>query len=286
MPPRLQVTCDGPAWETMPANVQAGQPGDRRRTLRAALLTSYETPDSAVLVEDLLPESLGLERPFAEESGDARYLFFTELDRGLKALKGNLSVFCSANLASEHGKQAYPWLFRYMRCYGVGKTGPATQHAKLWLLHWASYEDEEEALEIVVSSCNLTHDALRGQMQAGWRAVIPLGAPSAGRQQRWGILPDFLDELGRASATDASSVVKRWIGLLSRAEAPEGTLKAWIFRCRLALDPTPPRGFPSCRAGGRDRLAGPGPNGQPARCAVARGSAGAKAGNRPMPGRR
>jgi hypothetical protein len=224
MPPRLQVTCDGPAWETMPAIVQANQPVGSRRTLRGALLTSYETPDSAVLVEDLLPEWLGLERPFAEESGDARYLFFTELDRSLKALKGNLSVFCSANLASENGKQAYPWLFRYIRCYGVGKTGPATQHAKLWLLHWAAADDQDETLEIVISSCNLTRDALRGQIQAGWRAVIPLGSRSVSRQQRWGGLPDFLDALGRASAADGTGVVRRWIGLLSRAEPPGGAL--------------------------------------------------------------
>ena len=224
MPTKLQVACDGPAWETMPAAIQGSRHDGNRRTLLGALLTSYETPDSAVLIEDLLPEWLGLERPFTEEPGDARYLFFTELDRSLKALKGNLSIFCSAGLASELGKQSYPWLFRYLRCYGVGKTGPATQHAKLWLLHWISKNDKDEYLEVVVSSCNLTRGALRGQVQAGWRAIIPLGDPSAGRQKRWGILPDFLDELGRASADDAASVVKRWIRLLARAEPPEGAL--------------------------------------------------------------
>ena len=107
MSPR-EVNCDGPSWETIPSVVRGGAGDGHRRTLRSALLTSYETPDSAVLVEDLLPEWLGLARPFAEETGDARYLYFTELDRAPKALQGQLSVCCSVNLGSEGGRQAYP----------------------------------------------------------------------------------------------------------------------------------------------------------------------------------
>lgn len=213
------ITCAGPAWREVAAVPQGGYCHAGKSHLLNALLTTYEMPDSRVLVETLLPEWLGLERPFVQDSSDGRYLFFAEIDRALKALRGHFDIFCSPDLDSEVTTQAYPWLFRQLRCFRVGRAGPAVQHAKLWMFHWGG---PEEFLEIVISSCNLTSDALKGQLQAGWRAKMPLeDSPSRERLRRWDVLPAFLDALARSSADDAKSVAKRWATLLARATPPD-----------------------------------------------------------------
>ena len=215
-----EVHCVGPEWKAVPELLQAQAPENETRGLRDVLLTTYDPPDSGVLVEDLLPEWLGLERGFGDKATGNQYLFFSELDRALKRNKGKLNVFCSNNGPGEEARQPYPWIFRYVRCFRVGKNAPAVQHAKLWLFHWADEETQEETLEIVISSCNLTRDGLRNQIQAGWKAVAQVGRSSQARLQGWGILPDFLRELARASAGDSLRPIERWIKLLARAEPP------------------------------------------------------------------
>jgi hypothetical protein len=221
MPQADFYQCDGPEWTNAGAILQGPRRSGRVRRLLGALLTSYEIPDSAVLVESLLPEWLGLERPFTEDTADGRYLFFAEIDRALKALNGCLTVFHSPDAApSDRARQSYPWLFRHIRCFQVGRTGPAVQHSKFWMFHWIDDESSDQHLEIVISSCNLSADALKSQIQAGWRAEFLLGKESQGRLHAWGMLVPFLEALGRSSAEGAMTIVQRWVRLLSRAEAP------------------------------------------------------------------
>ncbi|OSI20477.1 hypothetical protein [Bradyrhizobium canariense] len=116
------------------------------------------------------------------------------------------------------GDSAYQWIWRSIRQLTVGSDGRAVQHSKLWVLHWSS-PDGPDYLEIVVSSANLTLAALKGQLQAAWRALIPLSSKrSDARLSTWGILPSFLRELA-VSAGDVQNLVP-FLELLARGECP------------------------------------------------------------------
>jgi hypothetical protein len=230
------IECSGPAWTNVNAIIERPYRHNSRRRLLGALLTSYELPDSVTLVETLLPEWLGLERPFSEETSEGRCLFFAEMDRALKALHGHLAVFHSADAAPrDQFHQGYPWLFRHVRCFQVGRTRSAIQHSKLWMFHWID-SNGKKSLEMVISSCNLSADALRGQIQAGWRVELPLlGSESRERRRAWGVLPPFLESLGRSSAEGATSIIKEWVALLSRTQPPENALLAASVPGRYSL---------------------------------------------------
>lgn len=194
--------------------------------LKAALFTTYDRADERLLVEHLLPLLLKLTR---EPDGEAseRQFFLLELDGRLKQLHDKIVVISStvreeAATTDEQQCGAYEWIWRCIRHLTVGRQGKAIQHAKLWLLHWGAADgDGQEHLEIVVSSSNLTLAALKGQLQAGWRACLPLHPKRADtRLREWGVLPEFLGQLG-SSAGDEQRLVE-FTELLARADCPEG----------------------------------------------------------------
>jgi hypothetical protein len=202
------------------------------RRLRAVLLTTYEQPDPDVLVEEFLPQWLGMERGAADLGTDEneRLAFYWELDRRLQPLRGHFAIFSS----SRHElSERNHWLWRYVRLLSVGRKVRATQHSKLWMFHWGGIIDPEkdapkstqELLQIVISSTNLTSDALKGQIQAGWSAVLTLEPRhSEVRLKQWGILPGYLRALGQSSGEDGERHLHYWKQLLTRAEPPPGAV--------------------------------------------------------------
>lgn len=207
------MSVDFPLWQLpFSSSLQEGL-GE----LRAALLTTFEPPDADVLVEDVLPGWLGLSRD-AAESGPERTTFLVDLQRRVKSLRGRLAVFSSSR---PNGGRSH-WLWNDVLLCTVGSCGPVVQHAKLWLLHRGPGEKQGETLEVVVSSTNLTRAALRGQVQAGWRAVLSLGKATNKNEASWGMLPGFLTELGRQSGHTGEGVIPYWNTMvLPRARCPD-----------------------------------------------------------------
>jgi hypothetical protein len=186
--------------------------------LKAALLTTYERADERLLAEHLLPLLLRLSRE-PESEGAERQIFVMELDQQLKRLHGR--IFVVSSMGQDAGDDApiatqgdYPWIWRSIRQLFVGRLGEAVQHAKLWVFHWQE-ESGAESVEIVVSSANLTMSAFKGQLQGAWRACVPLfPRPALAREKTWGILPEFIRELARASGEGdqlSKRVVIIWI---------------------------------------------------------------------------
>ncbi len=195
-------------------------------SLQAALFTTYDRPDDRLFAEHLLPFLLKLDRG-PHDGGAERQYFLLELDERLKQLHDRLVVVSSTARdergAAEEGESgSYGWIWRSIRQLTVGRHGKAVQHAKLWMFHWrAAGTNGAEYLEIVVSSANLTGAAFRRQLQGAWRACVELQPRgSAARLARWGVLPDFLQELAR-QAGDAERLVP-FVKLLARAGCPEG----------------------------------------------------------------
>lgn len=194
--------------------------------LKAALFTTYDRPDERLLVEHLLPLLLKLSRE-PDGAGVERQFFLLELDRRLKQLHDKIVVISSTvreeavDADTENGG-TYGWIWRSIRHLTVGSQRKAVQHAKLWLLHWGAADgDGQEQLEIVVSSSNLTMSAFKGQLQAGWRACLPLHSQrSEPRLRGWGMLPNFLAELAN-SAGDGDRLAG-FAELLARADCPDG----------------------------------------------------------------
>ena len=202
--------------------------------LGAALFTTYDRPHAEFLVEHLLPSLFTLAREIGE-APETRSLYFGELAVRLERLHGKLNVFSSpvaAGQAEDPGSDrgnAYPWLWRYVDLFQTGAAGAAVQHAKLWMLHWIQSgedvqdDERQELLEIYVSSTNLTLSAFRDQLQAGWRGIIPLlPRASSARRSSWGVLPRFLEALGKASGTLGARRTELFSHLLGRCERPEG----------------------------------------------------------------
>lgn len=186
--------------------------------LSALLLTCYDRPDERFLIEHFLPMLFGLaHNPHGE--GLERERFFVELTNALAALRGSAWVISSMPTpGAEVGGRNFGWLWRFLSLHHVGRS--AKQHAKLWMFHWsASDTSGSEYLELVISSANLTASAFRDQIQAAWRCVLPLQTTaSKANLNSWGLIPQFLQRLGEAVATN--DFVKRFTSLLGRCQAP------------------------------------------------------------------
>lgn len=180
-------------------------------------MTSFEQPDAGLLVEHLLPALLGATHSLSQELQE-RTLFFGELGTTLEALHGRLTVISSPPSAAREDAQ-YPWLWRYVSHFTVGAESRAVQHAKLWAFHWRV--DDEDYLELHVSSTNLTPSAFKAQLQAGWHATLPLGKRTVqSARKSWGKLVPFLDALGVSAGEVATARIQRLIALLGRVECP------------------------------------------------------------------
>lgn len=188
--------------------------------LMEAWFTTYDKPDTGLLVEHLLPSLLGANHPLSQEPQD-RTLFFGELGTVLESLHGRLTVISSPLLREQRSSSQYPWLWRYVSHFTVGAKSRAVQHAKLWAFHWNT--DDGDQLELHISSTNLTTSAFKGQVQAGWNTFVPLQEnPTKTRQRGWGELIPFLDALGSSAGDNAKNRIDRLIQLLGKAECPEG----------------------------------------------------------------
>lgn len=187
--------------------------------LEEAWITTFDQPDSGLLVEHFLPLLLGLTHSLSQETQE-RALFFGELGTTLEALHGRLTVISSPPREEREPSQ-YPWLWRYVSHFMVGAASRAVQHAKLWAFHWT--RDEENFIELHISSTNLTSSAFKEQMQAGWNVSIPLGTRSSlERRRSWGPLIPFLAALGASAGTVAATRMERLVSLLGRAQCPNG----------------------------------------------------------------
>jgi hypothetical protein len=180
-------------------------------------MTSYEQPGAGLLVEHLLPSLLGASHSLSQELPE-RTLFFGELGTALEALHGRLTVISSPPREERESSQ-YPWLWRYVSHFTVGAESRAVQHAKLWAFHWKG--DDEEFLELHISSTNLTASAFKAQVQAGWQVSLPLGArATANAHGSWGELVPFLEALGASAGSIATTRIQRLVTLLGRVECP------------------------------------------------------------------
>ena len=210
-------------WERL---IETDAPPGAR--LCRALLTTYDRADTRLLTEHVLPVFLRVSRSSTSE-GRERQHFLMEMDKALKDRDQKIVIVSSSGRdeAAADGEDDsavtadYPWVARHLRQYVVGNTGPAVQHAKLWLLHWGpSAPDEPEHLEIVVSSANLTRSAFRQQLQGAWRVCLPLNkSTSAARLASWQILPGFLDALAQSAGIPDG--LQPFRDLLARAECPD-----------------------------------------------------------------
>lgn len=200
-----------PSWKDV---LPSPPPGGR---LHEAWMTSFEQPDASLLVEHLLPSLLGARHSLSQELQE-RNLFFGELGTALETLRGRLTVISSPPRGAREDSQ-YPWLWRYLNHFNVGSEARAVQHAKLWAFHWKI--DDEEALELHVSSTNLTSSAFKSQLQAGWQVMLPLGERASQSTRRtWGGLAQFLEALGASAGAVASTRLLRLVTLLGRVECP------------------------------------------------------------------
>lgn len=201
-----------PGWESaLPTPPEGAR-------LHEAWMTTFEQPDSGLLVEHLLPALLGGSYALSKEFKD-RQLFFAELGSTLEALHGRVTVISTA-APGPRPPAPYPWLGRYVSHFIVGAKGRAVQHSKLWAFHWRNDEGAEQ-LELRVSSTNLTQSAFKGQLQAGWRCLLPLAERGTQKAQRsWKELVLFIEALGVSAGPEASSRLDRLLNLLSRAECP------------------------------------------------------------------
>lgn len=182
-------------------------------------MTSFEQPDASLLVEHLLPSLLGMNNALSQEP-KGRNLFFGELGTALETLRGRLTIISSPPRGAREDSQ-YPWLWRYVSHFNVGSEARAVQHAKLWAFHWKT--EDGEALELHVSSTNLTHSAFTSQLQAGWQVTLPLGErTSQSMRRKWGKLVPFLEALGASAGAVAATRLQRLVTLLGRVECPSG----------------------------------------------------------------
>jgi len=184
----------GFGWQTL---IKSAAP--QGCALAGALLTTYDRAEARLLAETLLPEWLALSHTPSDADTLEQTSFALELDFRLKHLHNRI-VVVSSTVREGHAEAdvatadegLYPWIWRSIRQFTVGKTGKAVQHAKLWLLHWV-HPEQGEFLEIVVSSANLTRAAFKDQIQAAWRVCLPLlPKPSKARSSAWGVLPGFV----------------------------------------------------------------------------------------------
>src|SRR6266700_5481328 len=102
-----------PGWKTLTDLDDGGARGGR---LLSAFLTTFDPPDSGVLIEDYLPVWLGLENSYADEGND-RLRYFAELEDELRRLKGHIAIVSSVG---EVGTSAEAWIWNYIRRFEVG----------------------------------------------------------------------------------------------------------------------------------------------------------------------
>lgn len=207
----------GPEW----LDPVGDEANDREAgTVEAALLTTYNSPDATLLVEDLLPRWFGLDREMSSDDAGNR-LFLAELEAELQRRRGKLAVFSSA---ARLGPENTHWIWSHVTRHFVGARGPAVQHAKLWLFHRVDNAGAER-LDIHVSSTNLTRSALREQVQAGFRCIVLLKPTTSSAALRsWGGLIPFLQELGSHAGPAGVASVAPWMRLFARCRCPEGVI--------------------------------------------------------------
>lgn len=193
-------------------------------TLASGLFTTYDQADERFLAEEFLPSLLRMDRDPSE------FQYFTvDLERRLRQLRDQLVIVSStareignnSDSQGDHLQSNYAWIWRYLRALRVGHDRHGVQHAKLWMMHWIDpREPSSQMLEIVVSSSNLTRSSFAEQLQGAWRVCLPMWPKSSKERLRnWGLLPAFLEALGKSTGVDGQKI-KDFVTLLGYAECP------------------------------------------------------------------
>src|SRR4051812_32694439 len=102
-----------PGWKQL---TDLDEEGAASGALLAALLTTFDPPDSGVLIEDYLPAWLGLKNSYADEGAD-RLRYFAELEEELRRRRGQIAIVSSGG---EIGTSAEGWIWNYIRRFEVG----------------------------------------------------------------------------------------------------------------------------------------------------------------------
>lgn len=181
-------------------------------------VTSFDQPDASLLVEYMLPSLLMANHSALSVEHENNANLAVNLER----LKGKLNIITSMPRNAQR-ENAYPWLWRYVDHYCVGRGSPVVQHSKLWAFHW-EFQGHEK-LELYVSSTNLTTSAFKNQLQAGWRCMVDLsGCSTDNNRETWGALVSFIKELGKSAGDAASNRLNGLLDLLGRAKCPNGVV--------------------------------------------------------------
>lgn len=178
--------------------------------LVAALFTTFEPPDRDLLADRLLPALLG-QAPVRADDTQEFIRARAELCDALARLRGSIVVVSSSGIDTQ-----MPWLHKYVSF----RWTRTIQHAKLWMLHWR-HESGAEHLELVVSSANLKNSGIDGQIQAAWRARVPLGRATQRNNNSWADLPHFLARLNESIVPRDS--LQQFVNLLERGACPANT---------------------------------------------------------------
>ena len=197
-------------------------------TVKGILLTTYDVVDTGVLLKRLLPAWFGLGASFPDSKAGLG-LYINEIDGLLKSVPYKVII----NTCAHGDPGAFTWLLnRHFRMLSTNRSG-VTQHSKLWLV-WYEKEGREKLL-MSVSSTNLTEDSFTNQMQLMWHYELKLAPYKEQHAQRnratWGVLPTFLEELGKRSG--GPDEVAPFIKLLDRVRAPGGV----DFVCSIPGEP-------------------------------------------------
>lgn len=189
-------------------------------SLKNILLTTFESVDTKLLVETLLPEWLGISSRQSEEKNE-NDLFLSTIYDNLNRLEN--AVIVSSNTLNEPN-QPYPWLWGKERIVPIkiGRLHDEKQHSKLWFFHREHNTNDAkfESLEICISSTNLTSSAFQDQSQAAWRCVVKLEKQEINKQtDSWGVLSDFITALG--ASANKPEILKPFTDILGRFKCPE-----------------------------------------------------------------
>lgn len=191
--------------------------GDQPWRLTHLLATTYGVPEQGLLTDLLLPAWLGLS-PYRQGDSDI-HQYRRDLEQALCQVEG--LIISDA--------QPTGWLWRLLPCARVGmqtrRIGRIAQHAKLWLLAFQRQRPDgtqAQAVEVCVSSANLTWSGMRGQSQAVWRCAAVLADRQSARSRRLSNqLIGFLKAMEGDIHQPFAGRLQGWHGRLHRMEWPD-----------------------------------------------------------------
>ncbi|WP_209615784.1 hypothetical protein [Methanolobus bombayensis] len=174
------------------------------------LMTTFDSPDPNFLLKDLLPKLLKLQKNGIDEE-TFPYHVYDALERTDAEIISSVSSF---------SKRPDDYIFRKINLCKVGCNKDEVQHSKLCLIY--SKDEENEFLDIAISSANLSRSAFEDQLQAAWKYSVKLSSKNT-YSRSWGVLPRFLSKLSESCGQN-EKLCECFIKLLKRAKPPENVI--------------------------------------------------------------